>query len=56
MNANLSITAEKFLKQKSFSKDFKIKKDGLIDWIKFVSVGESKLCQRLAAKFSAEKQ
>ena len=31
VNANISITAEKFLKQKSFSKDFKIKKDGLID-------------------------
>ena len=46
---------KKFLKQKSFSKDFKIKKDGLIDWIKFVSVGESKLCQRLAAKFGIEK-
>ena len=44
------------LKQKSFSKDFKIKKDGLIDWIKSVFVGESKLCQRLAAKFGAEKQ
>ena len=44
------------LKQKSFSKDFKIKKDGLIDWIKSVSVGESKLCQRLAAKFGAERQ
>ena len=44
------------LKQKSFLKDFKIKKDGLIDWIKFVSVGESKLCQRLGAEFGAEKQ
>ena len=56
VNANISITAEKFLKQKSFLKDFKIKKDGLIDWIKSVFVGESKLCQRLAAKFDAEKQ
>ena len=48
--------AEKFLKQKSFSKDFKIKKDGLIDWTKSVSVGESKFYQRLAAKFGVEKQ
>ena len=45
-----------FLSRKVFQKISKSKKDGLIDWIKSVSVGESKLCQRLAAKFGAEKQ
>ena len=45
-----------FLSRKVFQKiSKKKKKDDFIDWIKSVFVGESKLCQRLAAKFGAEK-